>query len=1018
MKCHTHALPSRNSELTKSASVGKTQWQTSDVLKVFFYVCVFSLLTATVSQARDVTIQWNPSSDTSVTGYKIHYNADSASTPFKGTGAVQGASPYDAKKVTTTAVTGLDPARAYYFAVTAYNSTGTESVYSNIVSVAEAVAPTVSITSPLANATISGTVSVNASATDNVGVTKVEYYLDGTLKATDTASPYVYSLNTTALASGTYALMAKAYDAAGNVGQSSTVSVKVLNSDTTAPVVSMTAPANNATVSGTTVLTANASDNVGVNKVEFYRSGVLLTATNVAPYKYSWNTTSVANGSYTLVAKAYDNSANVSQSANVTVTVNNVVADTTAPTVSVSAPANNATVSGTVAVTASASDNISVGKVEFYVNGALKATDTASPFSYSWNTALVSNGTYSVMAKAYDAAGNVGQSAAVTATVSNTVTPPPAGSVTAVFGNTTGANYPNTVEDTFLKINNDVSSTSTMLSTYTWPAAKPANAILMNWNLSALPANAQIQSATLSLYMTGSGGDTQYEIPVSGIVNKTPVIAKSNGNTYDGTNAWTASSATQNSIPMAQSDIAAAVDAPLVDKTIGYKNWNVTNIVKGWVATPGSNRGLLLNSSNKASSDSNRTFASSEVTDANQRPKLVVTYTTSSDATAPVVAISTPVGSTTVSGTVAVSATASDNIAVTKVEFYVNGALQTADTAAPYTYSWNTASVSNGSYTLSAKAYDAAGNVGQSSAVQVTVNNDKTAPVTSITSPASGATVGGSITVASSASDNVAVTKVEFYVNGALQATDTTSPYSFSWNTVSLASASYVLTTKAYDAAGNIGQSGNVTVTVKNTVSAVFGNAAGADFTNTIEDTFIQINTSANASSTALNTYTWPANKPANAILMKWNLSALPANAQIVSATLNLYMTGSGGDAQYEMPVSKIINKSPVISKSSGKTYDGTNDWTASSVPYGGIPLAQSDIASAVAAPLVNKTNGYKEWDVTSIVKDWVTTPANNRGMLLNSSSKATSDSNRVFASSETADATQRPKLIVTYILP
>ncbi|MHB8121136.1 MAG: Ig-like domain-containing protein, partial [Desulfuromonadaceae bacterium] len=412
MKCHTHALPSRKSELMKPVSAGKAEKPTSNVLNIFFYVCVFSMLTASVSQARDVTLQWNPSADTSVTGYKVYYNADSASIPFKGTGAVQGVSPYDAKKVTTTALTGLDPARAYYFAITAYNSTGTESLYSNIVSVAEATAPTVSITSPLANATISGTVSVNATATDNVGVTKVEYYLDGTLKATDTASPYVYSLNTTSLASGTYTLMAKAYDAAGNVGQSSAVSVKVLNSDTTAPVVSMTAPANNATVSGTTVLTATASDNVGVSKVEFYRNGVLLTATNVAPYKYSWNTTSVANGSYTLVAKAYDNSANVSQSTNVTVTVNNVVADTTAPTVSVSAPANNATVSGTVSVTASASDNISVSKVEFYVNGALKATDTASPFSYSWNTTTGANGSYSITTKAYDAAGNVGQSAA------------------------------------------------------------------------------------------------------------------------------------------------------------------------------------------------------------------------------------------------------------------------------------------------------------------------------------------------------------------------------------------------------------------------------------------------------------------------------------------------------------------------------------------------------------------------------------------------------------------------------
>lgn len=785
-------------------------------IKILFYACLFSIVTATASQARDVTMQWSAETDTTVTGYKIYYNADSATIPFSGTGSTAGASPIDVKNVTSAAVTGLDPSHAYYFAVTAYNAAGTESPYSNIASVAEAVPPTVSITSPASGATASGTVSVTASATDNVGVTKVEFYVNSSLVATDTATPYVYSWNASSLAAGTYTLMAKAYDAAGNVGQSSNVSVSVVN-DTTAPTVSLTAPGNGATVSGTVAITASASDNVGVSKVEFYKNGVLLTATNVAPYLYSWDTTTAANGSYTLTAKAYDNAGNVGQSANVVVSVNNLVADTTAPTVSVTAPTNNATVSGTVSVTASASDNVGVSKVEFYVNGVLQATDTASPYTFSWNTTAVTNGTYILTAKAYDAAGNAGQSAGVTTTVNNIITLP-AGTVTAVFGNATGTNYPDTVEDTFLNINGDVNSASTTLNTYSWPAATPANAILTKWNISALPANAQIQSATLSLYMTGSGGDALYEIPVSGIINKTPIIAKSNGNTYDGTNAWTASSVPYGGVPLAQSDIAPAVDAPLVDTTIGYKSWNVTNIVKGWVASPGTNMGLLLNSSNKATADSNRMFASSEAADAGQRPKLVITYTVASDTTAPTVAISSPTSGTTVSGTVAVTASASDNTGVSKVEFYVNGTLQTTDTAAPYTYSWNTTALANGTYTLTAKAYDAAGNVGQSSSVSVTVTNDITAPVTSITSPTGGTTVSGTVSVASSASDNVAVTKVELYVNNVLQATDTASPYSFSWNTTSVVDGSYSISTRAYDAAGNVGQSAAVNVNVKNAV--------------------------------------------------------------------------------------------------------------------------------------------------------------------------------------------------------
>jgi len=95
--------------------------------------------------------------------------------------------------------------------------------------------------------------------------------------------------------------------------------------------------------------------------------------------------------------------------------------DTTAPTVSITAPAAGATVSGTTTISASASDAVGVTKVDFYVDSVLKGTDTASPYSYSWATTSYSNGAHSIYAKAYDAASNVGTSSTVSVTVSNTV---------------------------------------------------------------------------------------------------------------------------------------------------------------------------------------------------------------------------------------------------------------------------------------------------------------------------------------------------------------------------------------------------------------------------------------------------------------------------------------------------------------------------------------------------------------------------------------------------------------------
>src|SRR5262249_26584836 len=93
--------------------------------------------------------------------------------------------------------------------------------------------------------------------------------------------------------------------------------------------------------------------------------------------------------------------------------------DTTAPTCSITSPAGGATVSGTVTITASASDNVGVTKVEIYVDGTLRVTDTASPYTWSWDTTTFANSTHTITAKAYDAAGNIGQAANVTVTVSN-----------------------------------------------------------------------------------------------------------------------------------------------------------------------------------------------------------------------------------------------------------------------------------------------------------------------------------------------------------------------------------------------------------------------------------------------------------------------------------------------------------------------------------------------------------------------------------------------------------------------
>jgi hypothetical protein len=105
-------------------------------------------------------------------------------------------------------------------------------------------------------------------------------------------------------------------------------------------------------------------------------------------------------------------------------------ADTTAPTVGVSTPTGGSTVSGTTAVSATASDNVGVSGVQFKLDGAnLGAEDTTSPYSIAWDTTGATNGTHALTAIARDGAGNTTTSAVVSVTVSNTAPPPPTGLV-------------------------------------------------------------------------------------------------------------------------------------------------------------------------------------------------------------------------------------------------------------------------------------------------------------------------------------------------------------------------------------------------------------------------------------------------------------------------------------------------------------------------------------------------------------------------------------------------------------
>jgi Zn-dependent metalloprotease len=168
--------------------------------------------------------------------------------------------------------------------------------------------------------------------------------------------------------------------------------------------------------SGMISFNANASDNDKVSKVEFFVDDKLVGTATTAPYNMTFDSTKLTNGKYTLTAKAYDAAGNVGTATPVSFSINHDVVDPEPPKVSVSATGS----SGTISFNANASDNVGVTKVEFYVDNTLKGTASTAPYSLSVDAATLSKGEHSLMAKAFDAAGNVGTSATVSFNVDGT----------------------------------------------------------------------------------------------------------------------------------------------------------------------------------------------------------------------------------------------------------------------------------------------------------------------------------------------------------------------------------------------------------------------------------------------------------------------------------------------------------------------------------------------------------------------------------------------------------------------
>jgi fibronectin type 3 domain-containing protein len=286
------------------------------IIWAVFFIASSDKFVDTKASTGSAVLSWNANTETDLAGYKIYYGT----SPRTGTCPVGSGYPSSIKigKVTSYTVNNLTEGSTYYFSVSSLDNSGNESCFLSEVSksipieqVADIIAPAVSITSPANNTKVAGAVLVQASASDNIGVTKVEFYLNGALKSASTTSPYNWNMDSKAFSDGSYALTAKAYDAANNVGTSSAVTVNVSNAapavgDTIAPVVTIVAPSDGSIISRNMKVNTKATDNVGVSSMRALVDGTQVCSSTTGVLSCALTTKKYSKGAHTIMVEALD----------------------------------------------------------------------------------------------------------------------------------------------------------------------------------------------------------------------------------------------------------------------------------------------------------------------------------------------------------------------------------------------------------------------------------------------------------------------------------------------------------------------------------------------------------------------------------------------------------------------------------------------------------------------------------------------------------------------------------------
>ena len=638
-----------------------------------------------------------------------------------------------------------------------------------------------------------------------------------------------------------------AHDTGGNESEpSNEVSIYVdALPDDTPPTVSLTSPMSGATLMGTVAVQAAANDDRGVAGVQFQMNGTNWGAEDTtAPYVMAWDTTTVTPGAYTLTAVARDAAGNTASSVLVPVTVAETeggsrvtaglvalyefaegVGSTVTDTSGVGTPldltiadVNDVTWRpGVGALQVDAETIVSSDGPATKVHTALMASNAVTVEAWVNPANLTQNGPariVSLSASPYLRNLTLGQG--VFSSASDRLEGRLRTSSTSLNGTPAVPTAEGTLADRLqhmvytrdaagnvkIYLDNTILATSTVGGDFsTWDTTMPlvlANEVnggrawLGEYYLVAIYSTALTTAQVTQNFTAGPTG-------IGGETNQAPTV--------------TAGLDQAETLPTAVTLDGTVTDDGLPTPPMVSTLWSVTSgpgpVTFGAATSVDTTASFTVEGVYvlRLTADDGALTAFDDVT---------VHMAAPSDETPPTVVLTAPTAGATLTGTVTLQATTSDDTGVVGVQFQMNGTNWGAeDTTAPYSRVWDTTSATPGAYTVTAMARDAAGNTGTSIpvTVQIAPPPDETPPTVVLTAPTAGATLTGTVTLQAAANDDQGVAGVQFQMNGTnWGAEDTTAPYSRVWDTTSATPGAYTVTAVARDAAGNTGTSIPVTV--------------------------------------------------------------------------------------------------------------------------------------------------------------------------------------------------------------